>query len=206
MRGELPQGSAMQDYLTSLCETKPNAATRKSSEMALEAITAVLPEMVGGSADLTGSNNTKTKSTNPLARNDYSGRYIYYGIREFGMAAAMNGMALHGGIIPYGGTFLVFSDYCRNAIRLSSIQQQRVIYVMTHDSIGLGEDGPDAVGAQLQRLSGRTTLGGTWTQGRRSPCGARCMPGHRVGGLCAARAAGVGRTQRRLTLLISVSP
>ena len=132
----------MQDYLTSLCETKPNAATRKSSEMALEAITAVLPEMVGGSADLTGSNNTKTKSTNPLTRNDYSGRYIYYGIREFGMAAAMNGMALHGGIIPYGGTFLVFSDYCRNAIRLSSIQQQRVIYVMTHDSIGLGEDGP----------------------------------------------------------------
>jgi transketolase len=142
MRGELPQGSAMHDYLASLCETRPNVATRKSSEMALEAITAVLPEMIGGSADLTGSNNTKTKSTNALTRNDYSGRYIYYGIREFGMAAAMNGMALHGGVIPYGGTFLVFSDYCRNAIRLSSIQQQRVIYVMTHDSIGLGEDGP----------------------------------------------------------------
>lgn len=142
MKGELPAGGAMRDYLASLCETKPNVATRKSSEMALEAITAVLPDLVGGSADLTGSNNTKTKSTNALTKNDYSGRYIYYGIREFGMAAAMNGMALHGGIIPYGGTFLVFSDYCRNAIRLSAIQRQRVIYVMTHDSIGLGEDGP----------------------------------------------------------------
>jgi transketolase len=110
--------------------------------MALEAITAALPDLLGGSADLTGSNNTKTKSTNALTKNDYSGRYVYYGIREFGMAAAMNGMALHGGVIPYGGTFLVFSDYCRNAIRLSAIQRQRVIYVMTHDSIGLGEDGP----------------------------------------------------------------
>lgn len=98
--------------------------------------------MIGGSADLTGSNNTKTSSTKPLNRNDYSGRYIYYGIREFGMSAAMNGMALHGGVIPYGGTFLVFSDYCRGAIRLSALQRQRVVYVMTHDSIGLGEDGP----------------------------------------------------------------
>ena len=142
MKGELPEGSAMQAYLASLCETRPNVATRKSSEMALEVITAVIPDLVGGSADLTGSNNTITKSTKALTKQDYSGRYIYYGIREFGMAAAMNGMALHGGIIPYGGTFLVFSDYCRNAIRLSSIQRQRVIYVMTHDSIGLGEDGP----------------------------------------------------------------
>lgn len=142
MNGDLPPGDAMNAYLASLCETRPNVATRKSSEMALEAITAVLPELVGGSADLTGSNNTKTSSTNALTKDNYSGRYIYYGIREFGMAAAMNGMALHGGIIPYGGTFLVFSDYCRNAIRLSSIQRQRVIYVMTHDSIGLGEDGP----------------------------------------------------------------
>jgi transketolase len=98
--------------------------------------------MVGGSADLTGSNNTKTASTGPLTRDNYAGRYVYYGIREFGMAAAMNGMALHGGIIPYGGTFLVFADYCRAAIRLSALQQQRVVYVMTHDSIGLGEDGP----------------------------------------------------------------
>ena len=142
MTGELPHGDAMRAYMASLYETRPNVATRKSSEMALEAITAVLPDLVGGSADLTGSNNTKTKSTKALTKADYSGRYIYYGIREFGMAAAMNGMALHGGIIPYGGTFLVFSDYCRNAIRLSSIQRQRVIYVMTHDSIGLGEDGP----------------------------------------------------------------
>jgi transketolase len=142
MKGELPEDNTMQAYLASLCEARPNVATRKSSEMALEAITAVLPDLVGGSADLTGSNNTKTKSTDALTKDNYSGRYIYYGIREFGMAAAMNGMALHGGIIPYGGTFLVFSDYCRNAIRLSSIQRQRVIYVMTHDSIGLGEDGP----------------------------------------------------------------
>ena len=142
MNGELPQSDAMQDYLASLIANPVKVATRKASEMALEALTAAIPELVGGSADLTGSNNTKTKSTGPLTRDDYAGRYVYYGIREFGMAAAMNGMALHGGIIPYGGTFLVFSDYCRNAIRLSAIQQQRVVYVMTHDSIGLGEDGP----------------------------------------------------------------
>ena len=100
------------------------------------------PEALGGSADLTGSNNTKTKDQAPLTRDNYGGRYVYYGIREFGMAAAMNGMALHGGVIPYGGTFLVFADYCRPAIRLSALQRARVVYVMTHDSIGLGEDGP----------------------------------------------------------------
>ena len=142
MAGELPDGSAMQDYLAGLAKDPPKWATRKSSEMALGAITEALPEMIGGSADLTGSNNTKTPSTKPLTKDDYSGRYIYYGIREFGMAAAMNGMALHGGIIPYGGTFLVFTDYCRGAMRLSAIQNARVVYVMTHDSIGLGEDGP----------------------------------------------------------------
>jgi transketolase len=142
MAGELPAGEAFAAYLKGLAEAPPTVATRKASEMALEAVTAVLPDLLGGSADLTGSNNTRTKSTSPLTRHDYAGRYVYYGIREFGMAAAMNGMALHGGIIPYGGTFLVFSDYCRNAIRLSAIQRQRVIYVMTHDSIGLGEDGP----------------------------------------------------------------
>ena len=142
MAGELPDGNAMQDYLESLAKDPPKVATRKASEMALGAITEALPEMLGGSADLTGSNNTKTPSTKPLTKDDYSGRYIYYGIREFGMAAAMNGMALHGGIIPYGGTFLVFTDYCRGAMRLSAIQNARVIYVMTHDSIGLGEDGP----------------------------------------------------------------
>ncbi len=110
--------------------------------MVLGAINAQIPEMLGGSADLTGSNNTKTKDQAPFTAGDYAGRYIYYGIREFGMACAMNGMALHGGVIPYGGTFLVFADYCRAGIRLSALQQQRVIYVMTHDSIGLGEDGP----------------------------------------------------------------
>src|SRR5574339_1074082 len=110
--------------------------------MALEAINIAVPETIGGSADLTGSNNTKTKAQGPLTAEDYSGRYVYYGIREFGMAAAMNGMALHGGVIPYGGTFLIFSDYCRNAIRLAALMRQRVIYVFTHDSIGLGEDGP----------------------------------------------------------------
>ncbi len=119
-----------------------SVATRKSSEFALEGLTAAMPELVGGSADLTGSNLTKTPALTAMAAGDYAGRYINYGIREFGMAAAMNGMALHGGIIPFGGTFLVFSDYCRPAIRLSAIQQARVVYVMTHDSIGVGEDGP----------------------------------------------------------------
>ena len=124
-----------------LAELKP-VATRKASEMALEAINLAIPATIGGSADLTGSNNTKTKALEPLTADNYAGRYIYYGIREFGMAAAMNGMALHGGLIPYGGTFLVFTDYARPAIRLSALQRARVIYVMTHDSIGLGEDGP----------------------------------------------------------------
>ncbi|MFL6725986.1 MAG: transketolase [Sphingomicrobium sp.] len=117
-------------------------ATRKASEMALEAINAAIPATIGGSADLTGSNNTKTRALEPLTADNYAGRYIYYGIREFGMAAAMNGMALHGGVIPYGGTFLVFTDYARPAIRLSALQRARVVYVTTHDSIGLGEDGP----------------------------------------------------------------
>lgn len=130
------------EYCQQLVSDAPKVATRKASEMALEVFTAAIPEMIGGSADLTGSNNTKTKSTPVLDSANYGGRYINYGIREFGMGAAMNGMALHGGVIPYGGTFLVFSDYCRSAIRLSAIQRTRVIYVMTHDSIGLGEDGP----------------------------------------------------------------
>ena len=129
-------------YLDALLADPPKVATRKASEMALEVINTAVPQTIGGSADLTGSNNTKTKAQQPLDSSNYGGRYIYYGIREFGMAAAMNGMALHGGIVPYGGTFLVFSDYCRNAIRLSALQNARVIYVMTHDSIGLGEDGP----------------------------------------------------------------
>jgi transketolase len=132
----------LKPYLDTLIASPLKVATRKASEMALEAINAAIPATIGGSADLTGSNNTKTRAMQPLDATNYGGRYIYYGIREFGMAAAMNGMALHGGVVPYGGTFLVFSDYCRNAIRLSALQNARVIYVMTHDSIGLGEDGP----------------------------------------------------------------
>jgi transketolase len=120
----------------------PTIATRKASELALDAVNSVLPETIGGSADLTPSNNTKSKGQDDVAPEKFGGRYIRYGIREHGMAAAMNGMALHGGIIPYGGTFLIFSDYCRPAIRLAAIMGQRVVFVMTHDSIGLGEDGP----------------------------------------------------------------
>ena len=142
MAGKLPEMDEANAAFSAWLGQSQKVATRKASELALEVLTAAVPEMVGGSADLTGSNNTKTKSTGPLSADDYAGRYVYYGIREFGMATAMNGMALHGGVIPYGGTFLVFSDYCRNAIRLSALQQQRVIYVLTHDSIGLGEDGP----------------------------------------------------------------
>jgi transketolase len=129
-------------YLDKLLTDLKPVATRKASEMALEAINAAVPATIGGSADLTGSNNTKTRALEPLTAENYDGRYIYYGIREFGMAAAMNGMALHGGVVPYGGTFLVFTDYARPAIRLSALQKARVIYVMTHDSVGLGEDGP----------------------------------------------------------------
>jgi transketolase len=127
-------------------------ASRKASQLALEAFTAALPELLGGSADLTGSNLTNTKSTPNLrfdlqgnvVKNEHGvgGRHINYGVREFGMAAIMNGVALHGGFIPYGGTFLTFSDYSRNAIRMAALMKQRVIHVFTHDSIGLGEDGP----------------------------------------------------------------
>ena len=137
-----PDEGWLKPYIATLIANPPTVATRKASEMALEAINPVVTSTIGGSADLTGSNNTKTKGLEPLTADNYAGRYIYYGIREFGMAAAMNGMALHGGVIPYGGTFLVFTDYARPAIRLSALQRARVIYVMTHDSIGLGEDGP----------------------------------------------------------------
>ncbi|MEL6709711.1 MAG: transketolase [Pseudomonadota bacterium] len=142
MAGDLPHGNAMEDFVTSLIADPANVASRKASEMTLAEINPRLPDTIGGSADLTGSNNTKAGDIGPFTADNYAGRYVYYGIREFGMAAAMNGMALHGGVIPYGGTFLVFTDYARGAIRLSAIQEARVIYVMTHDSIGLGEDGP----------------------------------------------------------------
>lgn len=144
IRGDLPGNfeAAIVAYKKKLSEEKPKVATRKASEMALEVINGVLAETIGGSADLTGSNNTKTSQTQNITPEDYGQRYVHYGIREHGMAAAMNGIALHGGLIPYSGTFLTFSDYARGAMRLSSLMGIRVVYVMTHDSIGLGEDGP----------------------------------------------------------------
>jgi transketolase len=142
--GDLPAavGETIAAFKAKVAAEKPNWATRKSSQEVLEVVNPVLPETLGGSADLTGSNNTKSKDQKPFTKADASGRYLYYGIREHAMAAAMNGMALHGGVIPYGGTFMVFTDYCRPSIRLSALMGIRSIYVMTHDSIGLGEDGP----------------------------------------------------------------
>ena len=142
--GVLPEGldGAVDAFKKHLAEEKPGWATRKSSEEALKAIVPHVPEMIGGSADLTGSNNTKTPEQSAVQADNFGGQFIHWGIREHGMAAAMNGMALHGGFIPYSGTFLVFSDYSRPAIRLSALMKQRTIHVLTHDSIGLGEDGP----------------------------------------------------------------
>ena len=117
-------------------------ATRKSSELVIELLHNKIDNLVGGSADLTGSNNTKVPSMKQITKTNFSGNYLYYGVREHGMASIMNGMSLHKGIIPYGGTFLVFTDYCRPSIRLASLMKTKVIYIMTHDSIGLGEDGP----------------------------------------------------------------
>ncbi len=144
MRGDLPAGlgAAVEEAKAALYAKPVTVATRKASQMALETLTAAVPEMIGGSADLTHSNLTRVKAVDSDFTPTTAGRYVSYGVREFAMAAAMNGMAVHGGIIPYGGTFLVFSDYARNAIRLSAIMGVRVVYVFTHDSIGLGEDGP----------------------------------------------------------------
>ncbi len=144
MAGRLPKNlsKAIIKHKKAVVDGGEKKATRQWSGAALEVITHLVPEMVGGSADLTGSNNTKTAATPPMTPKDWAGRYIHYGVREHGMAAAMNGMALHGGIIPYSGTFLVFADYSRAAIRLGALMGTRVIHVMTHDSIGLGEDGP----------------------------------------------------------------
>ena len=133
---------AIRSYKERLSADAPKVATRKASQMALEVINSVIPNTVGGSADLTGSNLTKTEGMEVVTPDNYGGRYIHYGVREHGMAAAMNGISLHGGLRPYGGTFLVFTDYCRPSIRLSALMNQPVHYVMTHDSIGLGEDGP----------------------------------------------------------------
>ena len=164
MSGELPP-SVQAGILAHAAEqlaTRPNIATRKASENVLNVINAATDLTVGGSADLTHSNFTITKDMTSITAGDYSGRYIRYGVREHGMAAAMNGIALHGGLIPYGGTFLVFSDYARGALRLSALMKQRVIYVLTHDSIGVGEDGPTHQPvehlASLRSIPGLTTL------------------------------------------------
>ncbi len=144
LHGKLPNGlgAAIEALKQKAVTEKPEIATRKASENALEAICAVAPEMIGGSADLTGSNNTRTKAMKPISADNFAGHFIHWGIREHGMAAAMNGMALHGGVIPFSGTFLVFADYCRPSLRLAALMGIRVIHVMTHDSIGVGEDGP----------------------------------------------------------------
>jgi len=144
LSGKLPNGwrEALNGHKKRCAEEQPGWATRKASGEALAVLTEVVPDLIGGSADLTGSVNTKTPSTAPITADDFSGRYMHYGVREHGMAAVMNGIALHGGFIPYGGTFLVFADYMKGAMRLSSLIDQRVVYVLTHDSIGLGEDGP----------------------------------------------------------------
>lgn len=144
MKGDLPAHAfaALDAKIAELVETKPAQATRQSSGAALDELFGAIPELIGGSADLTGSNNTFVKGTPIFDAPDYAGRYVNWGIREHGMAAAMNGMALHGGVIPYGGTFMVFSDYSRPSIRLAALMGIRVVHVLTHDSIGLGEDGP----------------------------------------------------------------
>ena len=142
--GELPANWAEQSqaYIAKLQATPANIASRKASQNALEAYGAILPEFMGGSADLAGSNLTIWSGSKPLTAADASGNYVYYGVREFGMSAIMNGIALHGGFVPYGATFLMFMEYARNAVRMAALMKQRVIFVYTHDSIGLGEDGP----------------------------------------------------------------
>ena len=144
MAGRLPDNfhETVAALKTDIADTRPKLASRQASQKSLDALVPAIPEMIGGSADLTGSNLTLVKGMGIVAPGNFAGRYIHYGIREHGMAAAMNGIALHGGLIPYGGTFFVFSDYMRPAIRLAALMRQRVIHVLTHDSIGLGEDGP----------------------------------------------------------------
>lgn len=144
INGDLPDNwqDKSDAFFTQCLNNTKAIATRKSSQQCIEYFAQFLPEMLGGSADLTGSNNTDWSGSKAITSHDFSGNYLHYGVREFGMAAIMNGLVLHGGFIPYGGTFLVFADYARNAIRLSALMKQRVIYVFTHDSIGLGEDGP----------------------------------------------------------------
>ena len=144
MAGRLPEGwrPAIEEFVAAAQQKAAPLATRASSQQALNVLGATIPELLGGSADLTGSNNTNHKGSRAITHDDAGGNYLHYGVREFGMAALMNGVALHGGFVPYGGTFLVFSDYARNGVRMSALMKQSVIYVFTHDSIGLGEDGP----------------------------------------------------------------
>ncbi len=144
MSEEMPEAAvkALADLKQKIAEEKPKDATRKSSGKALAAVVPLFPEMIGGSADLSPSNNTQVKGFGAIAPSSYMGRYIHYGVREHGMAAIMNGLALHGGVVPYGATFMQFTDYCRPSIRLAALMKLRSIFVMTHDSIGLGEDGP----------------------------------------------------------------
>jgi transketolase len=161
-RGELPRGldQAIVEVCNNFRQANAKIATRQASGTVLDTLTRVVPELVGGSADLTPSNNTKAKDQKDLRRGDYSGRYIRYGVREHGMAAAMNGIAVHGGLIPYGGTFLTFSDYARPSIRLAAFMGAGVIYVMTHDSIGLGEDGPTH--QPVEHLAALRAIPGLW--------------------------------------------
>jgi transketolase len=161
-RGELPCGleaafAALKDDFRA---KNAKIATRQASGAVLDSITKLVPEMVGGSADLTPSNNTRAKDQKEIRPGEFSGRYIHYGVREHGMAAAMNGIAVHGGLIPYGGTFLCFSDYCRPSIRLSAFMGLRVVFVMTHDSIGLGEDGPTH--QPVEHLAALRAIPGLW--------------------------------------------
>ncbi len=144
LQGRLPDAAddAIDAFKKKMAEETPKIATRKASQMVLEAVVPHIPQIVGGSADLTHSNLTITKDMKSVTPDDFSGNYIHYGVREHGMASVMNGLALHGGLIPYGGTFMVFADYMRPAMRMAALMEQRVIYVLTHDSIGLGEDGP----------------------------------------------------------------
>jgi transketolase len=144
INGDLPDqwSEKISSFLNQCLINNKSIATRKASQQCIEFFAHLLPELFGGSADLTGSNNTDWSGSKAITARDFTGNYLYYGVREFAMAAIMNGVAVHGGFIPYGGTFLVFADYARNAIRLSALMKQRVIYILTHDSIGLGEDGP----------------------------------------------------------------
>jgi transketolase len=161
-RRELPPGldQAIIEVCNHFRQANAKIATRQASGTALDTLTRVVPELVGGSADLTPSNNTKAKDQKDVRRGDYSGRYIRYGVREHGMAAVMNGIAVHGGLIPYGGTFLTFSDYARPSIRLAAFMGAGVIYVMTHDSIGLGEDGPTH--QPVEHLAALRAIPGLW--------------------------------------------